>query len=400
MANLWTHIVNPWRQALKLPLSKVTDLGDAIAAVQALQEQGAARFFIVVDAVDSSVEVDMLEAIMRFPALAHAPIGVIFLSATPWRHLFTNMPAPEPKPREVHFPAYRQEELMSILAAARPSCIPTQVYESFLNAYIRPACRITRQLRDVQALERELRPHVEAAVATAGPATPPAAIIAQVATKCKDLDATFSERYPGPPVDIREEVRASSGGDSGGVRTLPPEVLSLEVSHVGKFLLLAAFVCANNQGSADKKLFTAKGESGRRRKAAQAMDRQGETSTDMASAHGQVRAPAACCHHHAARPIPLAASPVQHGELWLCAQAFTWERWLQICWQLLQIHAERNVGLDDTQLADLHFCRPRMQLLVLAQHLIRTRFVNLVRPHSLVACPMCIRWIPRAANVS
>jgi origin recognition complex subunit 5 len=292
MSNLWAHIINAWRVAIKRNQSKIDDIGDAIEAVRGLLGLHSKPLYIVVDPVDSSLQPDMLEAIMRFPALARAPIGVILISSAPWQQLFTILAVPEPKPQEIHFPAYKQEELLSILADERSTDIPSQLYESFLRAYIKPACHASRQLNDVRTLARELSPWLRQAIASSDGALQSAQIVQRLRPHAQNHMRHFCENYPGCPVDIRQldfsrpDAPKLHSQHNAHAR---PDVFSMDIPFLSKFLLLAAFLSAHNRASADRRVFSSAAGAKQRRKNTQAPDRQAEAAQEESVSQGHVR---------------------------------------------------------------------------------------------------------------
>lgn len=279
----WTHIVGGWHAALGQPAAKAADIGDVTAAVRKLRATQSAPLYILLDPLDSSMDPAILQAILSLPALARAPVGIVLVSTVPWTHLFEDQEPLRPRPLAVHFPAYAASDILAILASERPLDVPAQLYESVLRGIVKPAVHASRQLRDARTLAAELLPALRHI--TRGGGGDVAHTVARLKADCKPLTEAFCENYAGCTVDLRRGVAPAPRPCHAA-----PTNKTLEIPYLGKFLILAAFLAASNRASADRRALAASGgPRGRKRKDAQATDRQAEAAKQESVSQGQVR---------------------------------------------------------------------------------------------------------------
>jgi Origin recognition complex (ORC) subunit 5 C-terminus len=296
---LWSHIINAWRAALKQPMKKVEDDKEALHAVEKLRSPQNRPLYILVDPVEPSIDADMLAAILLFPELClrdttAQAIGVILVSTSAWDKLFPQRVAPAAMPQPIFFRKYTQDQLLQLVARERPGNVTPHFWESFLRSCVRPACRVSLQLSDIRTLVRELQPFLQQALASAAEDSAAAQIVGEVMPHAQRHIRHMQAHYAGCPVDIHsiDYTQPVAHACVGSYPMQPgngQEALTLEVPFLCKFLLLAAFLCANNRATADKRVFVAASGPKAKRKDTQATDRQGEAAREEAVSQGQVR---------------------------------------------------------------------------------------------------------------
>ena len=270
------------------------DIGDVEDALSQLLPLRKGPFFVVMDPVNSSVDPDMLEAIIRLPRLVSSDrVGVILISTSEWYKLYTQRRAPAVMHADMFFPALAPQELIRLCAKERPADVSPQLWESFLNAVIKPAHRASLQLSDMQMLVGDLSPVLQRAAQQLQDVQP-ALIIAHIMPTMQRHRDAFHAHYPGCARRF-EASNVDQPGSSGGSAIVHPQaighadVLSMELPYLGKFLVLAAYLCSCNRATADRRIFDAASGKRAKRKNTQATDRQGEEAREEAVSQGQVR---------------------------------------------------------------------------------------------------------------
>jgi Origin recognition complex (ORC) subunit 5 C-terminus len=284
-----SHLVNGWLKAIGKPPVKLDGFSDAKAAI-AKQLSCGRRLCIVADWEDATADREQLPVILELARQATRPLDVIIISPEPPISLFELKALPADLAwLRIPFPAYSQDEIISVLTAQRPADIPPTLYQSFLTRFIKPASHVKLSLSDARSMALKLRPHLRAAMATAGADAQPAQVLQQMQAGGPCKRATQCRL--GSPLDISRMDWSRPPEEQACQAPQARRALSLDVPYLSKFLLLAAFLAGVNQPSADRTLF---GPSGgvckARRKDRQAMDRHAEAAKEQAASAGQVSA--------------------------------------------------------------------------------------------------------------
>ncbi|KAK3433961.1 hypothetical protein EUGRSUZ_D01236 [Eucalyptus grandis] len=201
-----------------------------------------------------------LDSILNIPE-----VGLIFISSTPPDTFYSSMGYIEPVP--IYFPNYSEDDLRQILL--RNQAYP-KLYSSFLDAVLRPFCRITRRLDELSAVFSSLfleycKPLNDLAV-----------------VPNEDLKRRlFSNLQPHISLFLNETFRVLSQSSSGAERTKGRELrgskrkigthdesdeLDFHMSTSAKYLLISAFLASRNPATLDASLFDSRGGSDSRKR--------------------------------------------------------------------------------------------------------------------------------------
>lgn len=201
-----------------------------------------------------------LDSILNIPE-----VGLIFISSTPPDTFYSSMGYIEPVP--IYFPNYSEDDLRQILV--RNQAYP-KLYSSFLDAVLRPFCRITRRLDELSAVFSSLfleycKPLNDLAI-----------------VPNEDLKRKlFSNLQPHISLFLNETFRVLSQSSSGAERTKGRELrgskrkigthdesdeLDFHMSTSAKYLLISAFLASRNPATLDASLFDSRGGSDSRKR--------------------------------------------------------------------------------------------------------------------------------------
>ncbi|KAL5988177.1 Origin recognition complex subunit 5 [Asimina triloba] len=196
--------------------------------------------------------------ILRMPEL-----GLIFISHTSIDSYYSNTGFPEPLP--VFFPDYTEDDLYQILMRNQPN---PKLYSSFLDAVLKPFCRITRQLNELSIALSPLFEKYCEPLSDLG-------LVPDESTKRRlfsylqphitsSLNQMF--KFPSGPTHKANEGKVKRKGNviKGGGEVC--DELDFHMSISAKYLLISAFLASRNPATLDAALFDSTGGSDNRKR--------------------------------------------------------------------------------------------------------------------------------------
>lgn len=357
-AQLWSNIINSWRREFSEPDKKVHDDPEASLEIKDLRARHQdIPLCVLVDPIDSHVDVGWVSAILNFWKRSSVPFTVIMVSLVPWLSVFGNACPPEPRPHPVHFRKYTQDEIEMILGGQRPEFVPEQLYVTMLRSFVRPQYHASALLTDAQTLMANL---IEEVSQASRPLDDTNAIMAHLQHVRKQVACGgFFEDFPGLSLEVCERVPSIAEESAECCSSFACTELPLEIPRLTKLLLLAAHLASNNKASADVKLFSLV-PSQKRKRDVMASDKQAMSAQKQLESEGQVliltfgsefRFSDACesvlfvcrdliCQGYAwILLVPFFST--QHTRKIL--QTFGTERWLQLFFKLAEMHHDPSI---------------------------------------------------------
>lgn len=287
-SQLWAHVINSWRREVDEPEKRVQDDQEAQCAIEDLRKHTQRPLCVLVDAIDSHIDVGWVGAILEFWKRSPVPFTVIMVSLVPWLSVFGNSCPPEPRPHPIHFRKYSKEDITKILCKQRPEHVPEQLFATMVRSFVWPQYHVSVLLTDAQTLMADL---IEEAMQANIPLTDTTAVMEHLQSNARKRIAqgVFFEDFPGLACDVcKIGLDDAVHNVVGEPHTSPGYCDSvLEVPRLTKLLILAAHVASNNKPSADIKNFSV-GPSQKRKKDAMASDRQAMAAQKQMDSEGQV----------------------------------------------------------------------------------------------------------------
>lgn len=260
---------------------KPSDIGDAWDAIKQVRQATARPLCILVDALDTGVELDHVSALLEFRSRSPVPFGIIFISSCPWTSLYPEA-THHTVPQHIAFPAYERAEILQSLHRHRPECLSKHAFETVLKSFVQPAVHATRLLTDAQTLLEMLLAELPNVDCDDVPA-----LVQHLHKVCRAQSMSLAENYCGVPVD----VRALTKQDTAAMPQAPSAVassLSMEVPRMVKLLILAAHIAGNNRPAANKRVFSNEPQQKKRKGNAMDADKRADAAEEEASLQGQV----------------------------------------------------------------------------------------------------------------
>ncbi|KAK9824285.1 hypothetical protein WJX72_009173 [[Myrmecia] bisecta] len=225
--------------------------------------------FVIVDHAHHMADVDALATLLRMRELTGANVSVILIAHQDWAsNIFQHDTLKMVRPLRVFFPAYKEEELVKILATGKPADAEFELYMRFLRTLMPHAMRVSRRV-EAMAAEAARMWAVYLQPVTAGRVQ---------ASQGTQLWKLFMEHLRAETQAGQRQAGLAPSTDAAG----PPGIaLDFEVPYLSKFLLLAAYVASRNDKKLDRRMFDAGATSGRRR-GAMAADKQAEAAKEAA----------------------------------------------------------------------------------------------------------------------
>lgn len=256
----------------------ITNVSQCIThMVDMLKEKEGMRVWIVLDNVDRVCREGVLPVLDRVSEVSGVDVGLILVSRFPWSsgifsETYTRGSTCMREPTSVEFPAYTDEELQRICLARGYSSkcqLYTKYYEQFLSLVVPAVTRMSNNILDVEAVLAKLWPVYVAPVKKA----------AGVNIRARMLSGTVTPLLKNIVSEMDIGMNRCHGALSVDGDTLKSKVL-FAIPFMGKWILLASYIASRNKPTTDKAVFDP-GYSKKRRKNAQALDRQTERALEM-----------------------------------------------------------------------------------------------------------------------
>ena len=274
VAQLWTFVLSGWLRELKKPRAKPTDIGDAWELMKKVRQATTRPLCILVDALDSRVELDHVSALLEFRSRSPVPMGILFVSSCPWTSLYPDA-THHTAPQHVSFPAYDRAEILRTLQRHRPERVSQHTFDNILHSFVKPAIHATRLLTDAQTLLEVLLAELPSDCDDVS------AVVEHLHKVCRAQSMSLAENYYGAPVD----VRALAGPGAGPAAAAPP---LMDVPRLVKLLILAAHIAGNNRPAANRRLFSNEQQHKKLKGNVMNADKRADAAEEEASLQGQV----------------------------------------------------------------------------------------------------------------
>lgn len=245
--------------------------------VDMLKEKEGVRVWIVLDHVDRVCREGVLPVLDRVSEMSGVDVGLILVSRFPWSsgmfsEAYTRGSTCMRQPTCVEFPAYTEEEIQRICLARGYSSkcqLYTKYYEQFLSLVVPVVTRMSNNILDVEAVLGKLWPVYVAPVKKA----------AGVNIRARMLSGTVTPLLKNIVSEMDIGMNRCHGALSVDGDTMKSKVL-FAIPFMGKWILLASYIASRNKPTTDKAVFDP-GYSKKRRRNAQAHDRQTERAMEM-----------------------------------------------------------------------------------------------------------------------
>lgn len=281
LAQLWTFVISGWQRELQKPRVKPSDIGDAWDAIKKVRQATTRPLCVLVDALDTGVELDHVSALLEFRSRSPVPFGILFVSSCPWTSLYPDA-THHTAPQHIAFPAYERAEILQTLQRHRPERLSQHAFDTILHSFVKPAIHATRLLTDAETLLEMLL----AELPTGCDDIP--TVVEHLHKVCRAQSMSLAENFCGAPVDVRALTGQCGGMAAVAGGPIAAAVPLMEVPRMVKLLILAAHIAGNNRPAANRRVFSNEQQEKKRKGNAMGADRRADAAEEEASLQGQV----------------------------------------------------------------------------------------------------------------
>ena len=285
LAQLWTFVLSGWNRELGKPRVRPTDIGDAWDKIKNVRQATPRPLCILVDSLDTGVELDLVSALLEFRSRSPVPFGILFVSSSPWTSLYSEA-THHASPEHITFPAYDRDQILQMLQRHRPERLSQNAFDTIIHSFVLPAVHATRLLTDGQTLLEVLLAEL--------PSTDcddVSAIVKHLHRVCRAESMSLAENYYGAPVDVSALAKPVIDPAAAAIRPTAAAAPLMELPRLVKLSILAAHIAGNNRPSANRRVFGNELQDKKVKGNVMNADKRADAAEEEASLQGQACAP-------------------------------------------------------------------------------------------------------------